>query len=140
MEKDTNKRLKKLSKFDSDLRKFGIYFAIGMALLLSIAFLRNWQVLAKSIVAGLLLYHIIFAFLFPKALVVTYFITKVITKIVGTIITYVVFGLLYYLLFTPIAIIIRASKKDHIKNNSISPHWIECLEKDNDPKKIEKLF
>ena len=148
MEKENNTRLKKklpkkeLSKFDKDLRKFGIYFSIGMALLLAIVFHNNREIfkLNKIIIAGLLVYHIVFAFLFPKLLVITYYITKILTKFFGIVLTYIIFGIVYYILFTPISFFVRLAKKDHIHNNSITPSWLSVNDKNNDPKKIERLY
>jgi hypothetical protein len=158
MEKDVNKGLdkdlskkelpkkefkkKELSRFDKDLRKFGIYFSIGMTLLLAITFYHNREIfqLHKIIIAGLLLYHILFASLFPKLLVPTYYLTKIITKIVGIILTYLVFGIVYYVLFTPISFLVRLAKKDHIHNNSLTPNWLNVKDKSNNPKNIERLY
>ncbi len=130
MEKEFNKRL----------REFGFSFSIGMALLLIIGYFREFNKIFLIIVTCLLFYHLIFAIIFPKVLIPTYYLISFITKIIGNTLNFIVFTIIFYIFFTPISLILKLFKKDQIKKISKIPQWYDVSDKENDPKRVEKLY
>ncbi|NLY44125.1 MAG: hypothetical protein GX066_09225 [Clostridiaceae bacterium] len=138
MEKNINKGLREdeIKK----LKKFGYSFSLGMAILFAISTWKNFVLPFRVIVSILFAYHLFGAFFCYKFLYPTYVLTSFIGKIIGNLFTVVIFTVVFYLLFTPISIILRLFKKDVIKNNSVSPQWIMIPDKQNDPKRVERMF
>ncbi len=130
MEKENYKRLK----------KFALTFSLGMFILFTIGIIKHFSPIFLVIIALLILYHIIFYFVNPAFLKWSFFIIDGIIRMVGIIITNTLLTIFYYLIFTPIAILLRILKKDEIKKISTIPNWIEISPEENDPKKIEKLY
>ncbi len=97
---------------------------------------RHFNIYLKISVLAIGVYHFLFAFINPQFLKATFFITSTI----GNLITKIFLALFFYLVFTPIALILRISGKDEIKENSIEPQWQDIDEKENDPKRVEKLY
>lgn len=138
MEKKFDQGLK--AKALKEIRDFGFYFSAGMALLFALSLWKHFALVFQVVVMSLFTYHLICALLIPKALKPTHVLTGFIGKIVGNTLTYIIFTVLYYVFFTPIALIIRLNKNDVIASASVKPAWIDIPEKDNDPKRVEKLF
>jgi hypothetical protein len=124
----------------NDLRRFGLSFGAGMAVLTGVGLWKDFS--PPIIIAAILfsLFHFGAAILRVELLQPTYTVVSTIGKILGRVITVVVFTLVYYLLFTPIALLLRLCQKDVIANNSRLPAWITIPEKDNDPQRITKLY
>ena len=96
---------------------------------------------AVLIIAGTLgIYHLIFALLNLHLLKPTFILMKTIAHHVGNVLSIIIFSLFFYLIFTPIALILRASGKDVISGNSKNAGWIPVQDSANDPKKLEKLY
>jgi hypothetical protein len=138
MEKKLDQGLK--GKETKKVRQFGYSFALGMAILFGISLWKGFVLPFKAVVVFLGLYHLLFALIYPQFLVPTFKLMNFIGKWVGNIITVIIFTVVFYLLFTPIAFILRLAKKDVIQNISKEPHWVPYPESANDPKRIEKLF
>lgn len=136
MERISDKRLKKAKK----LRRFGYSFSIGMAVLSAIGVWKHFPMSVISITAALCLFHALGALFKPVILQPTEWLMSSILKWIGNLLTAVIFTVLYYVLFTPIALILRFAGKDVIRANSISPSWKDVAETENDPKRIERLY
>jgi len=124
---------------DKGLKKFGLYFGIGMMMLFFIGF-KHLSLYLKIVIITLSCYHFLFSFLNPSFLKPTYFIISKIGFFVGDLITKIFLLLFFYFLFTPIAIILRLLGKDEIKRKSFSPQWEPIDEKENYPERVEKLY
>lgn len=135
MEKNIDKRLKEI-----EIKKFGYSFSLGMAILIIISIWKNFGLPFKMVVSFMFVYHLFSSLFFYKLLYPMYIITSFVGKVLGNTLAIIIFTIVFYLLFTPIAIILRLLKKDVIKNFSISPQWITISDKQNDPKRIERLY
>lgn len=123
-----------------EVRRFGYSFALGMAILFGISWWKHFALPVKGVVALLCLYHLAFALINPRVLIPNFKVVNFIGKVVGNTLTYIIFTIVFYLLFSPIAFLLRLLKKDVIGQHSIEPRWIPYPESANDPKRIEKLF
>lgn len=125
---------------DKGLKRFGFYFAIGMLILLFISFYRNFNIYLKITISILFLYHILFAFIKPSFLKPTFFLTSKIGFFIGEFITKAVLTIFFYLIFTPISLILRLSGRDEIKKNSIKSCWQDIKDEENNPERVKKMY
>lgn len=132
MEKKSDKRL--------IYSKYGFSFSIGMGLLLALSFWKDFSLYFKGVVVFLLLYHLSCAIFFPKVLKPFYEAVTFITAKAGNILSNIVFTIVFYALFTPIALVLRLYGKDQIKKISKSPAWMDVEEKENDPERVKHLY
>lgn len=130
MEKEINKRLK----------NFGFSFSLGMAILFVISYFKNFNKMFLIVIIILFLYHLLFAIIFCKALIPTYYLISFITKIIGNFLNVVIFSLIFFIFFTPISFFIRSFKKDQIENFSKNPQWYDVDDNENNPQRVEKLY
>ncbi|NLY74382.1 MAG: hypothetical protein GX075_03675 [Firmicutes bacterium] len=124
----------------NELRRFGFSFGAGMAILVVVGLWKefgSWVIIP----AGLLsLFHFGCALFRIELLRPTHSAVSFVGAVLGRAVTALVFTLVFYLLFTPIAVILRLCKKDVIANNSRSPAWIPIPERQNDPERVRRLF
>ncbi|OHD28846.1 MAG: hypothetical protein A2086_04465 [Spirochaetes bacterium GWD1_27_9] len=133
MEKNINKRLKKI-------KQFGYSFALGMLILFLISLWKNFILPVKGVIIFLSVYHLLCALFFYKGLYPTFHLMNFIGKIVGNFLTYIVFTVVFYVFVSPISFILRLAGKDHIKNYSTKPQWLTVKDEENNPKRVEKLY
>src|SRR5258708_2551072 len=107
-----DKRLKMLKI--KKMRDFGYSFAAGMAILFAISIWKNFPLPFKVGIGILCFYHLVLAMIFYPALKPTYWLITNIAKVLGNILSTIIFGVFYYILFTPIALLLRLSGKDVI--------------------------
>jgi hypothetical protein len=138
MEKDLNQRL--TDREQKLIRRFGFNFAIGMAVLFLVSLWRNFPLPFKIGAALLGVYHLCFAILNYRWLYPTYKLVSGIALLLGNILTTAIFTVVFYLLFTPIALVLRLCKKDVIRTNSHHPRWLPIPEAMNNPERIKRLF
>lgn len=130
MEENINKRL----------RTFGLSFAIGMLILFTIGYFKNFNKIFLIIILILSSYHFIFAIIFPKLLIVTFYPLTFIGKIIGNTLNIIIFTIVFFIFFTPISIILRIFGKDQIKNTSKNIMWQEIKEEENNPERVKRLY
>ena len=97
------------------LRQFGVVLAIGLPLMFGLvlpwlfkenAFVwHKWPFVAGAVFAFL-------AVILPKILIAAYVPWMILADILGFINTRIILGLIYYLIFTPVAIIMKIVKHD----------------------------
>jgi hypothetical protein len=138
MATNTEQRLKTDRR--TELRKFGYSFGAGMAILTAVGLWKHFWAPIIITTTILSLFHLGAAVFRVKLLPPSFKVVTTIGKFLGQVITVVVFTLVYYLIFTPIALVLRLCHKDVIGNISENPAWIAVPEKDNDPQRIAKLF
>ena len=122
------------------IRRFGFSFAGGMAILTAVGIWKHFPI---PLVVGIVLlcsYHLVFALVAPRFLYPTYCFMRGLGRILGNIITAIVFTVFFYLLFTPIALLVRFFKKDVIAYHLNKPVWIPVPENKNDPSRVERMF
>lgn len=139
MEKKPDKRLSK-KKLENELRVFGFSFSAGMAILSIILIVRQVEYFYILIPAALGLFHLTAVIFYRELLKPTFYFTRFIGNIVGQIITFIVFSAIYYILFTPISIILRLAGKDQIAKKSVTPQWEDVPVEENDPARVLKQF
>jgi len=130
MEENINKRL----------RKFGFFFSIGMILLFTISYFKNFNKIFLIIISFLFMFHILFAIFYPKVLIITFYPIDFIAKTIGNIINFLVFTMVFFLFFTPISFFLRLFGKDQIAKISKTPQWFDVNEKENEPERVKKLY
>ncbi len=138
MEKIVDKRLIKEKLIN--YKKFAFSFSAGMALLLIIALLKNFPVVFITIISFLLAYHLICGFFYVEGVFPFYITVTSIGKIIGIILTNTIFTIVFYLLFTPLSLLLRLFGKDKIRKYSKNPVWLDIEEKFNDPERIRHLY
>lgn len=138
MEKKTDKRLELQEK--TEIRKFACFFSLGMAILFSVSVWKGFHLPVKVVIAFLGLSHLIFAFLNYKYVKPSFILVSFIVKKLCNFISLAITGIIFYLLFSPIAFILRLFKKDVVKSNCSRPGWVDIPEKYNNPARIEKSF
>lgn len=131
-----------LQTLNDERRKFGLRFAAGMLLLSAILWWRHdGFVPGIWIPLGLAVFHGVGALVWPPLLVPTHWLIPRLVSAVTTAFAYVVLGLFYYLVFTPIAFLLRLAGKDHVARlEKKRPAWVEVDSGENDPQRIEKLY
>ena len=123
-----------------ELKKFGYSFSAGMAILFTVSVWQNFHPNIKIIIAVLFLFHLTAAIVNNKLLNPSYKTASFLGRILGNTIISILLTIVYYFLFTPIALILRVFNKDHIKNISQKPQWIDIDPRKNDSKRVEKLY
>lgn len=134
MEKKPGSGLK--TKFWTPERKFALYFGIGMALLTGFMLLKKGPLWITLTAVLLGFYHLTLGLAFNKASAPF----RMITQFIGNTVTVIFFSVFYYLLFTPISLLLRLAGKDVIADNSKKPAWIRFDDKENDPSRMDKLY
>ena len=122
------------------LATFGWSFSAGMAILTAIGFWKQFPPLILAITSFLCLFHILAFLAFRKALLPTFTVVTFLGHILGTIISWSIFTVVYYLIFTPIAVLLRLCGKNLIGKLSLKPAWVIIPENRNDPERLRKLF
>ncbi len=123
-------------------RKFGFIMAIFIALLFGLFFpfvfsydIPSWPWLVSG-------FFIIWALLIPMTLVVVYRPWMKIGHFIGVINTKIVLTIVFYLLFTPIALLFKLLGKDpmnrKLSSDSISSYWKES--KTQPKSHMEKVY
>jgi hypothetical protein len=138
MEKDAHQRLE--DKENRKIKQFGWSFAAGMLILTAIGIWKGFILPVKITVIVLGVYHLLFAFLNTRFLIPTYKVMTGLANLLGNALTIVIFFIFFYILFTPVAFLLRLFGKDVIRNISKEPLWYDIPEKDNDPKRVERLY
>ncbi len=136
MEEKSYKGLKTIR----ELRLFGFSFAAGMLLLSAVAYIRDYPSILRIALAAVIVFHLLFAVLYPRLLLFTYILVNTLLRYLGNTILYFVFAAAFYTLLSPFFILLRVINKDVIKHKSPGPMWDYVPEKDNDPNRIAKLF
>ena len=138
MEKNIDQRLTIQKR--TEFKRFGISFGIGMAIF---ALLSLWRGLSLWLVFGAVLFsvfHFGCAFFRVEMLRPMYIVVTSFGRILGRIITTGCCTLVFYLIFSPFALLLRLFHKDIIADNSRYPAWFAVREKDNDPQRITRLY
>jgi hypothetical protein len=124
-----------------ELRKFSIILFLGFGVIGLLVFWRKGE-------AGLVLGEIGLAFLLcgltlPKLLVYPYKGWITLSLILGFLMSHLILSLMYYLLFTPIGIVMRMLGKDFLSkqfDKNGKTYWIKSEQKLYGKKRYEKMF
>ena len=138
MEKDAQQRL--IIKKNKALFTFGWSFSAGMCMLTAVGLWKGFPLWVVGISSFLCIFHFISFLIWRRGLIPFLKLTGLIGHGIGFLLSTVIFAVVYYLLFSPISLILRCAGKDVIGKNSVTPYWIDIPAEYNDPKRIEKLF
>ena len=138
MEKNADKRLN--DRRLKPIATFGWSFAAGMAMLTAVGLYRGFPVWVSSVTAVLSIYHAGAYLFWRRGLVPSYAVMSRIGHALGFLLSCTVFTLVYYVLFSPVSLALRAAGKDLVRDRAVSPEWIEIEAAKNDPRRIEKLY
>ncbi len=138
MEKNALKGLRPAKR--SAYKKFSYSFSAGMAILCALSLYRGFPVWITYASALLCSYHLICAAFIPEGAALSYGIITAAGRFTGSVISAVLFTIVYYLLFSPIALILRMTGHDKIKSNSVAPEWADVDERENNPERIRHLY
>ena len=122
-------------------RKFGLFFSA--IFLVSLAYFLNFS---QN------LYTIIFSILFIITLFITIFFSDLLTPfnklwmkigyLIGSFISPLVMGIIYFIFFTPIALVFKLTNRDYLglKYNAKTSYWVERTRKSIDPISFKNQF
>ena len=122
-------------------RKFGLFFSA--IFLVSLAYFLNFS---QN------LYTIIFSILFIITLFITIFFSDLLTPfnklwmkigyLIGSFISPLVMGIIYFIFFTPIALVFKLTNRDYLglKYHAKTSYWVERTRKSIDPISFKNQF
>jgi hypothetical protein len=127
------------------LRSFGL--SVG-AVLLGIALLvlwrRDWTLEGLPIWLGAPGFMLVFAGLIvPAVLTPVYRVWMALALVLGFVMTHVILTIVFYVLITPIGLVMRGFGKDPLNRSidtSSSSYWIDKEYNDATPKRLEKYY
>lgn len=130
---------KKLNK--KEFRKFGITLGIFLIILGSLFIWQEKFFAPYLIYIGLFLLGI--ALLLPQLLNPLYLIWMSFATILGYFMTRILLALIFFLVFTPIGIVMKLFKKDPLQekfNPNANSYWIKRKQRSHDPQSVEKQY
>ncbi|URA10028.1 hypothetical protein [Thermospira aquatica] len=122
----------------SEYRHFGLSFGLGMLILTLIGWWKGFPPTVMWVTAGLWLYHWIGGILWPKGLWITQWIASRLWDVLSHLISTIVLGTLFYLILTPLFILLRLFGQDHVHKNT--GEWQDFSPKENDLKRMQRWF
>lgn len=126
---------------DSQTRKFGFLLAGVAAIVFAIFYWRTaeWTLWLAAVGLGVLLV----AVFFPRALKQVYTGWMALAIVLGFVSTHIILTIVYYLVITPIGLIMRVFAKDPLNrkiNRSAGTYWIPKIKEPYSRGRAEKLF
>lgn len=109
-----------------DLRVFALLSVVFATVLASTAQIKGWSQLAVTI-TGLGLLTGMAAILRPKSLKPVYLTTVYLTLPIGYVVSHLILAVIYYLLITPMGLIMRLARYDPLKRKfepTAKSYWI----------------
>lgn len=140
---DVATQLKKLKQDKSSIRKFGLTMAIALSIIGAIIFFKGSQPENAYwfwLIAGLFL---IIGLLMPAALRPIHKMWMGLAFVLGWFVSRLILSILYYLVITPISLVLKMSSKDLLQlkiDKNASSYWIKRQSEERGPEKYEKLF
>ena len=130
--------IKNIKTTKKDLKSFGIIFGIIFFIIAAYLFSKNNEIYTISIYSGL--FFAIIALIIPSFLKPIYIVWMVFGLLLGWLMTRIILGLLFYIIITPIAILVKILGKDFLdlKNVNKNSYWnkrdidIELMHKPKD--------
>jgi hypothetical protein len=125
----------------SDYRKLGVSFAILLLLISGYCWYREFASMIYFVLAGALL--LVTGILLPNLLKPLYNGWMSLALVIGYFMSRVLLTLIFYLIFTPVGLIMRLLKKDPLDRKAdpdAGSYWIRREKQAFDPKDIERQF
>ncbi len=110
----------------STLRKFGLLLTVFLGILGGISLWKNGNLYPYLFAAALLI--LILSLAYPQALKFIYKPWMMVAIVIGSIVSHVILFILFYLVFTPVGLILRLTGKDLLDEKIIrdkDSYWIE---------------
>lgn len=133
--------LKNIKCEKSDLRKFGIVIGTVLLIIAGLVFWKEKHLLKLPITIGIILFASGLAI--PIILKPFYWVWMVFATILGWIMTRVVLSCMFYLVITPIGLVLRLFGKQFLKQQrdaSVNTYWTERTDKDAERSSYERQF
>ncbi len=90
---------------NASLKKFGLTMAVALLVIAGIVFIKHKE--PNAVLLGLALVFLLCSFVFPRALKYVYIAWMKLAFVLGWINTRILLSLVFYLIFTPIGLIMR---------------------------------
>ena len=125
-----------------ELRKFGTAMTIVLA---TIATVRIWRghVVSAQVLYGIVAYALLSISLWPPALRPTHWLLMKIAHALGWLNTRLILIVLFYIVFTPIGLLLRLFGKDLLSrkiDRGAKSYWIEKEKEEFEPARYERQF
>ena len=140
---DIKTSLRNLDRSDNAMRKFGLTMAIVLVILGTVVFIYNSFTVTFFIMIGLGLMFLLGGFLFMPLLRPIYLIWMGLALVLGWFISRIILTILFYLVFSPIGIIMKIINKDVLNRKSEpgkTSYWIKRPEKAFDINRYQRQF
>ena len=124
-----------------ELRKFSIILFLGFGILGLLVFWRKGE--AGLILCGVALALLLCGLTRPQFLVYPYKGWMALSSILGFLMTHVILSLMYYIVFTPIGIVMRIFGRDILNkqfNRNEKTYWIKREQNVFGKERYEKMF
>jgi hypothetical protein len=125
----------------SDYRKLGVSFGILLLLIAGYCWYREFASTLYVILAGILL--ILMGILLPNLLKPLYNGWMSLALAIGYLMSRILLTLIFYLVFTPVGLMMRLLKKDPLERKadpSAESYWVKRDKRKFDPKEAERQF
>ncbi len=112
---------------NTDLRKFGAVMAVGFAIIAAITFWRGHEP-AWQILAGISGFFLVFGLILPRVLRPIEWVWMKFAHVLGIVMTYVIVTLTFFLVMTPMGLMLRLFGKDLLSlklNKSAASYWLK---------------
>lgn len=135
--------LSKLDHSPLSLKKFGITMAIAFTILATLVFFLGSHPERAYWLWGIGLVFLLFGLIFPQALKPVHLVWMALAFFLGFFMSRILLTLLFFLVITPIGLIMRLFGKDFLhkklRTNQKS-YWLKREKKTISPQQYEKLF
>ncbi|MFP4549013.1 MAG: SxtJ family membrane protein [Fidelibacterota bacterium] len=130
-----------INRDKKEFRKFGITIGVFLMIVGAFLFFRTFE---HAMTVGLIgVAFLLLGVLLPKILRPFYIAWMSLASMLGFVMTRVILSLVFYLIFTPVGLMLRLLRKD-LLNRKIEPdqpsYWELRPEKEYDPKSSEKQY
>ena len=133
--------IKNIKSEKSDLRKFGITFGVILLVIAGFSLLKEKELFQIFLTVGTILF--VLGILVPAVLKPIYWIWMIFATILGWIMTRVILSLLFYIIITPIGLILRFFGKQFLElswDKSKESYWNFRTNEHLQNKNYEKQF
>jgi hypothetical protein len=115
-----------LNPSKKELRTFGLCALAFLALVGWIVFRRSGSLPTGASIAGIGVFLAVLGFTIPRALRPVWIVLMVVNYPIGWVVTHVVMALIFYLVVTPVGVIMRLSDRDPMErgfDRSAKTYW-----------------
>ena len=127
---------------EKQLRQFGLIMAGMFSFFAAVFFYKTWYI-AMGLLAILIIFFAGMGIARPKGLSEVYKKWMKFAEVLGSFNTKIILGVTYFFVFTPIRVVASIFREDPLRRK-LEPekdsYWLDCEDRDSDPKRYEKQF